>query len=305
MYNVPKTTPNSGRISGGATLPGPAAVQLVLGRDTKELYYGSGSGSGSDLVQTSSNPFVGNTVFWTSHYWSTGGYAALGVSPLEYDTSRITHYPADWTQLTVGSTPITQFLIQGDRVDLYLMPSATAYDGMRTYYDLIGSPRVAPRYAHGFLACRWGWTDRAYITSILSQFRSGNFPIDAFISDFEWYTPEPDYSLPVTGSPTFVDFSYNAAVWPAPLEQLVEYHTKWNVRFGGIRKPRLGNSDLLTMAKGKGWLLPGVRDMNYSNADARAWYTAQTQHFLTDSVDFYWNDGKYYTKHDLFAFESM
>jgi alpha-glucosidase (family GH31 glycosyl hydrolase) len=126
---------------------------------------------------------------------------------------------------------------------------------------------------------------------VLSQFRSGNFPIDGFISDFEWYTPTPDYQLPVTGSPTFADFTYNSAVWPAPLDQLKEYHSKWQVRFGGIRKPRLGNSDLLIMAKSKGWLLPNARDLNYSIADVRTWYAQQTQHFLTDGVDFYWNDG--------------
>jgi hypothetical protein len=60
--------------------------------------------------------------------------------------------------------------------------------------------QVLPRHAYGFVACRWGWTDRAYIESILTQFRSGGYPIDSFISDFEWYTPNPDYSLPDQGA---------------------------------------------------------------------------------------------------------
>jgi alpha-glucosidase (family GH31 glycosyl hydrolase) len=164
MFNVPKMSQNIGRVSGGFPLPGPAAVWLNLGRQTSELYYGAGGRAGSDMVSTSSYPHVDNTAFFTSHYWSTGGYAALGVTSLEYDPSDQNHYPANWNQVSGSSGPATQWQIAGVRVDLYLMPAASPYDGTRTYYDLVGAPRVVPRYAHGFLACRWGWSDRAYIT---------------------------------------------------------------------------------------------------------------------------------------------
>lgn len=86
----------------------------------------------------------------------------------------------------------------------------------------------------------------------MTLFRNGSYPIDGFISDFEWYTPEPDYNLPVTGSPTFVDFGYNNITFPDPVNQLNEYLNTYNVRFGGIRKPRLGNSASLLSAKAKG-----------------------------------------------------
>jgi hypothetical protein len=55
------------------------------------------------------------------------------------------------------------------------------------------------------------------------------------------YTPAPDYSLPDSGSPTFVDFGYNNITFPQPQQQLQQYKTSYNMRFGGIRKPRLGN----------------------------------------------------------------
>jgi alpha-glucosidase (family GH31 glycosyl hydrolase) len=73
------------------------------------------------------------------------------------------------------------------------------------------------------------------------------------------------------------------------------------MRFGGIRKPRLGNSDLITMAKNNGWILPNAaRNLNYTNPDVRAWYAKQTLHFLADGVDYYWNDEgetQYFTFH--------
>ena len=73
----------------------------------------------------------------------------------------------------------------------------------------------ARRYAFGFMACRWGWESAAYIDEMLTAFRTGGnttgggFPIDAFISDFEWYTPEPDYALPAAGTDSFKDFDFD------------------------------------------------------------------------------------------------
>ncbi len=47
--------------------------------------------------------------------------------------------------------------------------------------------------------------------------------------------------MPDSGSPTFVDFGYNNVTFPQPQQQLQHYKTAYNMRFGGIRKPRLGN----------------------------------------------------------------
>jgi hypothetical protein len=117
------------------------------------------------------------------------------------------------------------------------------------------------------------------------------------------YTPSPDYSLPDSGSPTFVDFGYNSITFPTPQQQLQHYKSAYNMRFGGIRKPRLGNrrvqraelllaahitacahtgsSFSLVDAKAKGWLVgqggvgnisASTRNLNYSLADVRSMY---------------------------------
>jgi alpha-glucosidase len=99
------------------------------------------------------------------------------------------------------------------------------------------------------------------------------------------------------------------------VEQLTQYHTQFNVRFGGIRKPRLGNSANLVLAKKNCWLIgvpcPGEpanstalapapapaplrdgdgRNLNYSLPAVRKWYNDNSYHFLKDGVDFWWND---------------
>ena len=72
--------------------------------------------------------------------------------------------------------------------------------------SVTGAVAMLPRYSFGFMACRWGWEDDQYIWSMLSQFRNGSFPIDAWISDFEWFTKTPDYSLKSAGKPDYMDF---------------------------------------------------------------------------------------------------
>ena len=59
------------------------------------------------------------------------------------------------------------------------------------------------------------------------------------------------------GVSNYHDFGYNVDTFPAPAEQLRAYKDELHIRMGGIRKPRLGNTDLLNEARGKGYLLPG------------------------------------------------
>ena len=64
------------------------------------------------------------------------------------------------------------------------------------------------------------------------------------------------YTLPATGAPWVEDFSYSALTFPDPIDQLQQYHDDFHVRFGGIRKPRLGNrceGAVGTEGGGEGW----------------------------------------------------
>eukprot|EP00049_Salpingoeca_infusionum_P005768 m.96641 g.96641 ORF g.96641 m.96641 type:complete len:838 (+) comp13076_c0_seq1:67-2580(+) len=288
LNNVPGTFQRPGRISGGDVPLPPGAFQFTLSSSSSARFYGAGGGAGAPLAQTSSSAVVQNTRFQVPYYWSTDGYNALGVSQLNYSAQNLPNYPAGWQQQgqqvvwTIGASP---------QADLYLTPAPTPYKALDHVWDITGRPKVLPLYAYGFLACRWGWVNQTYIQSMLTQFRTGNFPIDAFISDFEWYTPEPDYNLPDSGSPTFQDFDYNNITFPSPVANLQTYRDKLNIRFGGIRKPRLGNSQLLVMAKNNGWLVGGGgRNLNYSIAEVRDWYNQQQNHYHKDGVEFWWND---------------
>lgn len=289
----------SNRVTGGDVSGITAAIHLNLGKSTSSKFYGAGCGADDSqkISQTQSTPKVVNTAFYTPHFYSSDGYSALGVSSLDYTPRNIYYYPAGWD---ATSSEKVSWNILGNQADLYLTPSTNGLgEGLSKYWDLIGRPVVPPRYAFGFIACRWGWKDVNYINDMLSQFRNGEFPIDAWISDFEWYTPQPDYAVPDEGLDSFVDFGYNAVTFPDPTNNIKNYHDNFHLRFGGIRKPRLGNKGLLEMAKSKGWTVSadhssgapgGPRNLNYSVPELREWYSSNHDHFLPEGVDFWWND---------------
>lgn len=275
--------------------------------------YGRGA-SALDAKQLEANravqPGVYNLATYTPYYYSLDGYAAFGVVNKTVQAK----LPLSYGQ----SDGYVVWEYSGSFLELYLMPAATLELASRSYFALVGRPRVPPRYVFGFMASRWGWTHKEYIEDVLSRFRSGGFPIDAFICDFGWFTNQSDYDLTPKGQPWYDDFGFAKKTFPRPIEQLTEYHHIFNVRFGGIRKPRLGNSTLLEMARSKGWLLPvgepgGLayppaehadyavdRCLDFSKPEVRTWYATMSLPLLQKGVDFWWNDEgetDYYTFH--------
>eukprot|EP01060_Flectonema_neradi_P003040 TRINITY_DN118_c3_g1_i1.p1 TRINITY_DN118_c3_g1~~TRINITY_DN118_c3_g1_i1.p1 ORF type:complete len:728 (+),score=134.34 TRINITY_DN118_c3_g1_i1:55-2238(+) len=279
------------------------SVGISLVNNPNSLYFGSGSGldDGGMLSATSSYTYVWNEKVYVPHYWSNSGYSALGVVPEWRNFNPGNSYPVHWG---TDSQSVNWQFSSTQKADMYLMPAKTMDEGSQQYWTLIGSPLVIPRYAFGFLACRWGWQDRQYIESTLNTFRNESWPIDGWISDFGWFTDVNDYDFPPTGSPTYQDFGYNNATFPQPVQQLKTYREDLNLRFAGIRKPRLGNTALLQMAKSKGWLDSqgtgdNLRNLNFTKPEVRDWYSQINSHYLPDGVNFWWNDEAEY---EYFAF---
>mmetsp|Transcript_4104 Transcript_4104/g.8743 ORF Transcript_4104/g.8743 Transcript_4104/m.8743 type:complete len:1294 (+) Transcript_4104:27-3908(+) len=263
-------------------------------------FFGSGQGTEVGLEVNGSISQVDNRAFAVPHFWTTDGYSALGVSELNYQRFEHERYPVNWTRTEDGGA---QFRVRGGRADWYLSPAASRKSAQQALWTLTGAPPVPPRYAFGFMVSRWGWQSSQDVRDVLQHFRTANIPIDSWVSDFEWYTGHPDYGLPDRGDPNFSDFGYNKVLFPDPSSQLADYHSNFGVRFGGIRKPRLGNSALLDMARAKNWLVRadpqwdggrirdgGDRNLNFSIPEVRSWYQKQMAHYVADGVDFWWND---------------
>eukprot|EP00747_Dinoflagellata_sp_TGD_P024811 gnl/TRDRNA2_/TRDRNA2_130813_c1_seq1.p1 gnl/TRDRNA2_/TRDRNA2_130813_c1~~gnl/TRDRNA2_/TRDRNA2_130813_c1_seq1.p1 ORF type:complete len:641 (+),score=67.07 gnl/TRDRNA2_/TRDRNA2_130813_c1_seq1:251-1924(+) len=188
-------------------------------------------------------------------------------------------------------------------IELYLMPAKSLELGTQSYFSLIGKPRVLPRYAFGFTASRWGWKNKSYIEGVLEQFRAERFPADAFIVDFEFFTGVNDYAFPPQGVEGYEDFGFNEVTFPEPKAQLSKYRSDLHFRMGAIRKPRLGNSHSLSLARNHGWTrsdgaYANARYLDLSQQAVRDWYSQQISQYHDDGIEFWWNDegeASYYT----------
>jgi alpha-glucosidase len=265
-----------------------SSVQIT--QAVKGLLYGSGNRSSKALEKSQAASSAGNGVADIPYFWNSMGYSAFGVSQNDNN-------PATWTKSKDKAALTWKFL--GKAANLYLWPAKTMYDGASGYVKLTGRPKLPPRWAFGYLQSQWGWADSAYISNVLTKFRTHKLPVDAFIFDFEWYTTTPDYSVKKEGKEGYSDFTFNPKLFPHPAKQIAEMKSQ-GLKFIGIRKPRLGNAAALDTARKNGWLMnPNTdsRDLNFSNATLRKWFEKKTKPMLNAGVDAWWDDEgeSYYT----------
>ena len=298
-----------------ASRPSQVSLEVGWGANGVPAFYGSGNGMGQEvgsilptvigvecLQQTSVPTHVGNGVAVIPYYWSTAGYAALAVTAND-------NKPASWNAQTNQASVTWDF--PGATADLYLMPAGDLRDAAKAYAQLTGSAPVPPRWTFGYQQSRWGWTNRLYIEDAVKQFISRQLPIDTFIFDIEWYTPTIDYSLPAEGASDFKDFSWNPVLFPDPAGQISAYKAQ-GIHAVAIRKPRLGNSELLRMIHEKHWELPDWQStiktmgplashlLDYQQPAVRDWYAQQIGPQLDTGIEGWWNDegeGAYTTFH--------
>jgi alpha-glucosidase len=282
--------------SGGATTGTDKGSEFSLDVEPSSarqhpLYYGSGnSPQAGALTQIKARSRAGNGSTSLPQYWSNAGYGALLITAVD-------NKPAAWKTNAAGGVNWT---VPGASADLYLMPAASLYDWLRDDAELTGFAPILPRWSLGYLQSRWGWTDKAYLEDTLTRFRKDNLPVDVFIVDFEWYTKTPDYAVKAPGDPKFVDFDWNPTLFPDPAKQIGDF-AQQGLRIVGIRKPRIGNSESLDMARSKGWILPvnpndpnskdiRTRNLDFSNPDLQVWWRENNRKFVEAGMAGFWND---------------
>jgi alpha-glucosidase len=278
--------------------PGPGGageVHFAAGGSSAQphpLYYGSGTLPELGALTQSFGPArVSNGVAGLPQYWSSAGYGALVVGQND-------NAPGSWKSNAAGGIDWT---VPGRAADLYLTPARDLYEWLRNDAELTGFAPVPPLWTFGYLQSRWGWVDKSYLDDTLAHFRRDQLPVDAFIIDFEWYTTHPDYQVKPGGDADFVDFGWNPKLFPDPAAQLAGF-AREGLHVVGIRKPRLGNRATLAMAHAKGWLLPPdahdpnnaaavrARDLDYAQAEVRAWWDGHNRKFLEAGMAGFWND---------------
>jgi len=183
--------------------------------------------------------------------------------------------------------------------EVLIMPVSTMAEAISWLADISGHAPVPPRWVLGFMHSRWGYKSFGEMQETWQAFRSRQHPIDAFIYDFEWYSPRPDYKLPVGGRCDFNDFGWNLRIFHDPVDQLAESRAL-GIKTVVIRKPRLGNSHQLKKARERGWRLASLkksgeesadaRTLDFRNPELRQWYWERNRPLMEQGIDAWWND---------------
>ena len=271
-------------------------VSLQIGSSQPDappfLAYGSGNGDRkANLLQSHGASALGNGVAAIPYYWSPAGYAAFGITSDD-------DQPAKWQADPAGGG--VGWLFPGRTLTLYLMPAPDLQAAARSYADLSGHPLVPPEWTFGYLQSRWGWKDKAYIDDTLKTFRDHQLPVDAFIFDFEAYTATPDYQLPPEGTDRFPDFAWNPLLFPDPAKNIAAYAAQ-GIHVVPIRKPRIGDREMLAMLHDRKWIRVAgrngekgnrvdARDIDFENPAVRKWYGRRLQPMIESGIAGWWND---------------
>lgn len=281
---------------------------LTFDSNPSTSLYGRGAGpSDADKMAINSGVVtakVSNMMTYVPYYYAHGdGYWCLGEIPTptgghqESPVGGEARYGVEYEKLDYH----VRWRYHAEKFRAHINFADTLREATIAYNRATGLPPVPPKYTLGFIAGRWGWESREYIDAMLQRFRDEKYPIDAFFCDFEWFTPRNDYDFRYEGRDDYADFGYNNVTFPSPKEQIDKYHGM-NIKFGGIRKPRLGNSALLVEARSRGFILHDhSRNMNFTTSDARSWYANHLKHYVDDGIDFWWNDEgetDYFTFHN-------
>lgn len=269
-------------INAGVIIPGD--TMQVFSFYSKGDAYGSGNLTTKELIKHEANTVMSNGTCDVPYLWNTSGFSVFGVTVSD-------DVPASWKSDNSGNYKWT---FKGDAADMYLTISATAEDATKNLMSLTGKMQLPPKWTFGFMQSYWGWSSGEFIMEQAENFRNKKLPIDAFIYDFEWYTTKPDYAVKPKGEENFSDFDFNPALFSDPARQLKEIKDK-NIKSIGIRKPRLGDKELLEMAHKKHWITEKSdyqnRDMDYRKPELREWYKEQNRSLVKAGLsDGWWLD---------------
>ncbi|HEX4030702.1 MAG TPA: TIM-barrel domain-containing protein [Terracidiphilus sp.] len=189
------------------------------------------------------------------------------------------------------------FVIQGNPLEV-----------MARLSDLTGHPPMPPKWTLGFLNSQWG-SSEAEVKQIVSTYRAKHIPIDGFILDYDWKA---------WGEDNYGEWRWNSTSSPensAPDKFpdgasgiFAQEMRAQGIKLCGILKPRIlvykkGSTtvmhDAAAYADAHGFWYPGepqlkdtptVRDLDFSNPAARAWFWKHLEPAFDAGMIAWWND---------------
>ena len=195
--------------------------------------------------------------------------------------------------------PLTfSYRAQGGGLQYYVFYGPDLPRLLRSFLELSGFPPLPPRWVFGLLQSRYGYRNRAELEVIARTFRAKALPCDALILDVFWFQE-------------MGDLAFQPFDWPDPQGMIAQLKEQ-GFHLLVIEEPYLTvKSRHYPEALAKGYLAkhydgsvytfdfwPGECALfDFSNPEARAWWTAQHRSLLELGVAGWWTDLNEPSKH--------
>ncbi len=195
--------------------------------------------------------------------------------------------------------PLTfSYRAQGGGLQYYVFYGPDLPRLLRSFLELSGFPPLPPRWVFGLLQSRYGYRTRAELEVIARTFRAKALPCDALILDVFWFQE-------------MGDLAFQPFDWPDPQGMIAQLKEQ-GFHLLVIEEPYLTvKSRNYPEALARGYLAkhsdgsvytfdfwPGECALfDFSNPEARAWWTAQHRSLLELGVAGWWTDLNEPSKH--------
>jgi alpha-D-xyloside xylohydrolase len=197
----------------------------------------------------------------------------------------------------VGSEAVerVQFSVPGERLSFYVIDGPTPKDVLERYTALTGRPARVPAWSYGLWLSTSFTTDydEATVTRFVDAMAERDLPLSVFHFDCFWMREF-----------NWCDFEWDPRTFPDPAGMLSRLHEKglrvcvWINPYIAQRSPLFAEAAeagyLVKRPNGDPWQWdlwqPGMGLVDFSNADAVAWYQGKLRRLLELGVDAFKTD---------------
>eukprot|EP01135_Chromosphaera_perkinsii_P003793 Nk52_evm39s255 gene=Nk52_evmTU39s255 len=96
-------------------------------------------------------------------------------------------------EMTVNPGYIT-YRLTGGVIDLYFLMGPDPKEVHQQYIELIGNPFMVPFWSLGYNQCRWGFKDVEHVSSVVTNFKKHQIPLETMWVDIDYMDGFKDFS---------------------------------------------------------------------------------------------------------------
>ena len=201
----------------------------------------------------------------------------------------------DRVTFDVGYTDINklQITVKEANYSLYVIESDSPRSIVKHFRQLIGKSYIAPFWAFGFQQSRWSYANADAVRSVIDNYRSNGFPIDAVYLDIDYMEDFKDFTINEERFPNFKKFVEEAKEKNIHLVPIIDAGVKiekgYKIYEEGkalsyFCKDEDGNDFIAAVWPGK------VCFPDFLNNAAANWFGEKYKYLIDMGIDGFWND---------------